>query len=296
MSSTVSGLIVKGIGGFYYVETADGILECRARGVLRKQGITPAVGDRCTVSQKGGDMPMVDSIEPRRNFLIRPPVANIDKLFVVVSACKPSPNMLIIDRLIASAENVDIQPVVVLTKLDLADGADIARIYRNAGLRVIEVRYDTKSGIDEVRGELSGCISAFAGNSGVGKSTLLNAIEPDLRQKTAQISDKLGRGRHTTRSVELFSLSCGGRIADTPGFSSFDGEFGVVIDKDNLQYTFREFGDYLGMCKFTSCAHTCEKGCAIVEAVKKGDIERSRHESYCALYEEAKSVKPWENK
>ncbi len=290
----LNGLILKSTGGFYYVEASGSIYECRARGILRKKEITPLVGDRCVISVPENGLPMVDDIHERKNSLIRPAVANIDKLFIVVSSCQPAPNLLITDRLIAAAEYADIEPIIVLTKQDLSECKNVKEIYSGAGFKVINIRYDETEGIEQVKAELKDCISAFAGNSGVGKSTLLNAIEPDLGLATSHISEKLGRGRHTTRTVELFSLSCGGRIADTPGFSSFDGKLGFVIEKDQLQFCFREFSDHIGNCLFTSCAHTCEKGCAVIDAVKSGNISRSRHDSYKALYEEAQSIKSWE--
>lgn len=292
----LNGLILKSTGGFYYVETAGEIFECRARGILRKKEITPMVGDRCVISVPNNGLPMVDDILPRKNSLVRPLVANIDKLFIIISSCQPAPNLLITDRLTAAAEYVDIEPVIVLTKQDIEQCPQVEDVYSSAGFKVIKISYDSGDGIQQVKDELKGCISAFAGNSGVGKSTLLNAIEPELQLATSHISDKLGRGRHTTRTVELFTLSCGGRIADTPGFSSFDGKLGFVIDKDQLQFCFREFADYIGNCRFTSCSHICEKDCAILEAVKMKKIPASRHESYRTLYNEAQQLKSWEMK
>ncbi len=296
MGEKYSGIIVKGIGGFYYVEAADRIYECKARGLFRLQELVPTVGDNCVISVSDDGSAVIDSIEERRNIFVRPAVANLDKLFVVVSMRDPYPNMLVTDRMVAAAEYADVEPIIVLTKTDLVPGDDIRSIYEKTGLKVISVNYQTGEGIDRVREELTDCFSAFAGNSGVGKSTLLNAVEPGLSQKTAGISRKLGRGRHTTREVELFRLSFGGMIADTPGFSSFDGEVGAVIEKDQLQYCFREFEPYLGECRFASCAHLCEKGCQVIAALKAGEIAKSRHESYVAMYEEAKNIKPWENK
>lgn len=296
MSERYNGIIVKGIAGFYYVEAGGQVYECKARGVFRLQELTPTVGDRCVITVSEDGSAVVDSIEERRNIFVRPAVANLDKLFVVVAAVEPSPNMLVIDRVVAAAEYADVEPIIVLTKTDLAPCDAVLSTYRTAGMKVIVVNYQTGEGIEEVRRELTGCFSAFAGNSGVGKSTLLNAVEPGLSLKTAHISRKLGRGRHTTREVELFRLSFGGMIADTPGFSSFDGEVGAVIEKDQLQYCFREFEEHLGQCRFVSCAHLCEKGCAVIDALKAGKIAKSRHESYVAMYEEARLIKPWENK
>lgn len=292
----LKGLIIKSSGGFYYVEASGHTYECRARGILRKQEITPLVGDRCVISVPDNGLPMVDSIDERKNSLIRPAVANIDKLFIVISACKPAPNPLITDRLTAAAEYADIEPIIITTKVDIADSSAIEEIYRKAGYKVIRADYANSESVEAIKKELAGCISAFAGNSGVGKSTLLNAIEPELQLKTSDISEKLGRGRHTTRTVELYSLSCGGKIADTPGFSSFDGKLGFAIDKEKLPFCFREFEDHIENCRFTSCTHLCEKGCAVIDAVKKGEIATSRHESYCIMYGESQSIKSWENK
>lgn len=289
---TLKGIIIKGTGGFYYVEVADSVYECRARGILRKMRITPVVGDICQISVPENGVCMVESIEERKNLLVRPPLANLDRLFIIVSACDPAPNALLIDRMIASAEDKGIEPVLVFTKNDLADAEEYFSIYSKAGFTAIKIDYNTGEGIEQVRALLAGCVSGFAGNSGVGKSTLLNALEPTLNLQTGEISRKLGRGRHTTRTAELFSL-CGGRIADTAGFSSFDDSFGDAVSTENLPYAFREFADYLGKCKFTSCAHVCEKGCAVLEAVRAGEIAQSRHESYCALYQEAKDRKDW---
>ena len=290
------GLIIKGVGGFYYVE-ADGVIyECKARGVFRKRGITPLAGDRCLITTREDSYSSIDEILPRRNSLIRPAVANIDRLFIVVSAVRPSPNLTVIDRMTAMAEDLEIEPIIVFTKLDIASADETRDIYARAGYETVDIDYATGSGIERMRELMRDKISAFAGNSGVGKSTLLNAIVPELSQETGEISDKLGRGRHTTRSVELFTLPFGGRIADTPGFASFEGELLYIIDKEQLQYCFREFEPYLGECRFTGCAHLCEKGCAVVQAVSEGKIAPSRHESYCVMYDEAKNNKPWEQK
>lgn len=289
-------MIVKGIGGFYYVEAAGTIYECKARGVFRKLGLTPTVGDVCEFSVPESGIAVIDSIEERRNCLIRPAVANLDKLFIVASSKLPQPNTLVLDRLTAIAEFNNIEPVMVFTKLDLADVSEIADIYRKAGIQTVLVNYETQEGLDTLKDLMKDCISAFAGNSGVGKSTLINAIAPQLLLETGEVSEKLGRGRHTTRNVELFTLPFGGRLADTPGFSSFDIETGMMIKKDELAYCFSDFAEYITQCKFTSCAHLCEKGCAVVEAVKQGVIAKSRHDSYKALYEEAKNIKEWERK
>lgn len=293
---TLEGLILKGVGGFYYVESGSNVYECKARGLFRKSGTTPLAGDRCRITVRDGGYCTIDTIEPRKNRLVRPAVANIDTLFIVAASVKPSPSYTVIDRMTAMAEQNGIQPVIVVTKLDLSGAGELCAVYRLAGFEVVEIDYRTGAGLERIRGLMRDKISAFAGNSGVGKSTLLNAIEPDLLLETGDISEKLGRGRHTTRSVELFTLSFGGRIADTPGFASFEGELVMNIEKEQLQYCFREFERYIPDCRFTGCAHLKEKGCAVLEAVERGEIARSRHDSYRLLYEEAKNIKPWEKK
>jgi ribosome biogenesis GTPase len=289
------GRILRGISSFYAVETDSDIVTCKARGVFRKNGITPLPGDWVTVTPGApGEEGTIDEVHPRRNELVRPPLANLDQLFVITSVCEPNPNLLVTDHLIAIAEHAKIEPIVVVSKSDLADSDPLCDIYRKAGFQVFCVGKDNHGEVDAIRDLLRGRISAFAGNSGVGKSTLLNAIDPTLLIETAQISRKLGRGRHTTRHVELYR-SCGGYVADTPGFSALDIENGAFIHKDELQYCFREFAPFLDGCRFgTSCAHIRDKGCKVLEAVEAGVIPRSRHESYAALYAEAKEIKDWQ--
>lgn len=291
----LEGIILKGIGGFYYVEAADAVYECKARGLFRKEGIKPLAGDKVTISVNDKAENTIEEIHPRSNVFSRPPVANIDRLFIVSSSCEPNPVLLIIDRLTAIAVNKGIEPIVVFTKSDLAPVDEYISIYKQAGIKAIAVSSVNGEGVEEVKKELKNHVSAFCGNSGVGKSTLLNAIDPQLALKTAEISDKLGRGKHTTRQSELFRVE-GGYVADTPGFSSFDMEENEVITKEELPYAFVEFSDYLGMCKFTSCLHMKDKGCKIVEAVEEGIIPKSRHESYCSMMEQAKEIKSWELK
>ena len=299
----LEGLIIKGIGGFYYVECRDKVYECRARGALRGGGanrarITPLAGDRCVISIHPDGLASVDSILERRNFLLRPPLANLDVLFIVVSLMDPQPNALTVDRFISLSEYKGIEPVIVITKLDLADDEGFGEIYRRAGFTVIYADYSSQSRefLSEIRDIMKGKICAFAGNTGAGKSTLLNALCPGLDRETGETSKKLGRGRHTTRETELFSLASGGRIADTPGFSSFDGDFSEFVYKDELAGTFREFADFSPLCRFTGCSHTCEKGCEVLAAVNRGEISKSRHDSYVALYNEVKDIREWEKK
>lgn len=287
------GIIIKGIGGFYYVETSEGLFECKARGVFRKSGIKPLAGDRVLISINDKAENTIEKIYDRKNSLDRPPVANVDKLFIVSSVCEPKPVLLIIDRLTALAVINDIEPIVVFTKTDLDDASEYVEIYKKAGIKSFAVSCVNGDGVELIKNEIKGCISSFCGNTGVGKSSLLNAIDSSLSLKTGEISGKLGRGRHTTRHSEMIKIE-DGYVADTPGFSSFDIEENEIILKDDLPYAFKEFRDYIGECKFTSCLHVKDKGCRILQAVEDGDIPVSRHESYCAMMEEAKSVKEWE--
>ena len=291
MMENNKGIILKGIGGFYYVEVADAVYECKARGVFRKERITPFAGDYVKISVNDKAENTIDEIFERKNSLIRPPVANIDNLIIVVSTVQPKPNFLLIDKLIAVAEHKGIEPIIVITKTDLENDSEIVNIYRKSGIKVI-----SKSDSDYlscIKDLMAGKINAFTGNSGVGKTTLLNSLDTTLNRSTGEISGKLGRGRHTTRQAELFK-TCGGYVIDTPGFSSFEFEKSDYIKKEDLAYCFREFREYLGDCKFTSCTHTSDKGCAICEAVNNGIISKSRHNSYIAMYEQAKKIKEWE--
>lgn len=288
-----NGIIIKGIGGFYYVETADGIFECKARGAFRKAGLKPLAGDRVLISINDKAENTIEKIYDRKNSLDRPPVANVDKLFIVSSTCEPKPVLLLIDRLVALATVKSIEPIVVFTKNDLEDASEYIEIYSKAGIKAFSVSCVNGDNVELIRNELKGCISAFCGNTGVGKSSLLNAIDETLALKTGEISDKLGRGRHTTRHSEMIKVE-NGYVADTPGFSSFDTVENEVILKEDLPFAFKEFEQYIGQCKFTSCLHVKDKGCRIIQAVSEGDISPSRHESYCAMLEEAKNIKEWE--
>lgn len=290
---TVNGTIIKGIGGFYYVEAADEIYECKARGVFRKEKLTPLVGDKVSVSINDNAENTIDEIMPRKNALTRPPVVNIDNLIIVVSTVEPKPSTLVIDKLIAVAEHKEIEPIIVITKSDLASAHELYEIYTLAGFKTVVVSNESKSGIDEVKPLLKGKISALTGNSGVGKTSLLNNLDGSLALQTAHISKKLGRGRHTTRQAELYRV-CGGFVVDTPGFSSFEIDKGDIIMKDELPYCFRDFSEYIDKCKFyPSCTHTADKGCAVIEAVNEGKISKSRHNSYVQLYNAVKDVKEW---
>ena len=282
--------ITKGVGGFYYVRTETGMVECRARGIFRKRGLTPVAGDNVALS---ADNAAIEEILPRKNVFIRPPVANLDVLFIVASTTQPTPSTRILDELTAAAVYKDVQPVLVITKADLAAADQLMACYAHSGIPVVQLQYDTGEGLDLLRGYIAGHLCAFCGNSGVGKSTLLNALDPSLQRQTGAISQKLGRGRHTTREVEIFE-SCGGRIADTPGFASLEAQKLARIPKEELQHAFPEFAPYFGQCRFTGCSHRSETGCAVRAALQAGEISSSRYESYLAMYEEASQRKEWE--
>lgn len=293
---TLQGTILKGIGGFYYVEAADTVYECKARGIFRRHSQKPLAGDQVVIVPAEDGTATIDEILPRKNQLVRPPVANVDQLIITASTCDPAPKPLIIDKMTALAVYKNIQPVVVITKSDLDDGAWLKEIYDLAQIRCVLFSAVSGEGVGEIKELLRNRISAFSGNSGVGKSSLLNRLYGGLQLETGDISQKLGRGRHTTRQVELFRLEGGGYVADTPGFSTVDVERYELIRKEELPQCFPEFEPYLNQCKFTSCAHICEKGCAVLKAVEEGKISKSRHGSYCAMYQEVKDVKEWELK
>ncbi len=289
------GLIIKAIGGVYTVEAPDGVFECKARGIFRKKGISPVCGDRVEIEFENKTA-VITEIKERKSLIIRPPLANLDVLVFVASICEPAPNLLILDKFIAVAEYKNIKPMVVITKIDKQEPNEYLNIYNKSGIDVFAVDNITGKGSDEVKQALMGKFSAFTGNTGVGKSSLLNNIFPELDLATNEISKKLGRGKHTTRHVELYKLNDGGYIADTPGFSSFDTNRYDIILKEDLAGCFKEFKPYVNKCRFQDCSHTKEKGCAVIEAVENGEIARSRHESYLSMYEQAKQIKEWEYK
>ncbi len=292
----MKGILIKAIAGFYYVKSDDKIYECKARGSLRNNELSPVVGDRVEFLLHENSYPSIESIYDRKNCLVRPNVANIDKLFIVSSYCTPAPNTVIIDRLTAICEFYNIEPIIVFNKADLGDFSEFSTLYKKSGFKVYVVSAATGEGIEELKKEISGCTSAFTGNSGVGKSSLLNVLFKNLNLQTGEVSEKLGRGRHTTRHTELFQHDLGGFVADTPGFSSLENmELGFAF-KERLAECFAEFNDYLHLCKFTSCSHTKEKGCAVIEAVNNGEIEESRHKTYCLLYNELKDLTSWNKK
>ena len=293
----MEGRILKALSGFYYVDSGEGpLIQCRARGRFRHQKITPLVGDRVRITPLEEGTGVLDSILSRKNAFQRPAVANIDQLVVVASGAVPVTDPFLIDRVAAIAEHKGCECLICVNKCDLDQGDELCRIYQAAGFPTLRVSAETGQGIPALAEAIAGKISAFTGNSGVGKSSILNALEPGFRLPVGEVSDKLGRGRHTTRHVELFRLSNGAVVADTPGFSSFDAELEQELGIEELPQAFREFRPYLGQCRFIGCAHVKEKGCAVREALAEGKISPSRHASYVRLYQQAREVRPWEQK
>lgn len=281
----IQGKIFKGIGGFYYVKSGDSIYECRARGRFRKDGITPLVGDdvSCLID-KASNTGMISNIIPRTNFLIRPPVANVTQIAIVVSVTNPKPNLKTVDKLISSAIYANIKPLICINKIDLQNGEKLFEIYSKIGFDTIYISAESRENIDMLIEKLSGEVTVFAGNSGVGKSSLLNCILKDANLETGTISSKIERGRHTTRHSELIPLdNSGGYIIDTPGFSSFSVS---GFNEHELYKLFPEFIEFADNCRFADCSHTVEKGCAVLEAIESGEISRTRHDSYVEQYKE----------
>ena len=290
------GRIQKALSGFYYVNTGAEVLTCRARGKFRKEGVSPLVGDRVQVRELGGGEGVVEAVLPRKNAFARPAVANIDQLVVIASGAIPKTDPFLIDRVASIAALKGCGVVVVLNKCDL-DGADeLYRIYSGAGFPTLRVSAETGEGIEDLKPLIAGKLSAFTGNSGVGKSSILNALDPAFHIQVGDVSQALGRGRHTTRHVELFRLACGADVVDSPGFSSFETDELNLELKHRLPETFVEFRPYLDRCRFVGCSHTKETGCAVLEAVGAGEIQRSRHASYVRLYEELKPLQEWQEK
>lgn len=287
----MQGTIIKGIGGFYYVKASQNVYECRARGVFRKQRITPAIGDIVEIEADGEKGSIVDILD-RRSYLVRPPVANIDTMLLVSAASSPEPNLFLMDKMLVNAEISHISPVVCINKTDLARRDDLTDIYKNAGYEIFTVSAEKNEGIQELTGYLKGRTTAFAGLSGVGKSSLLNIIT-DGKLETGSVSEKIQRGKHTTRHVELFELSDGGFVLDTPGFSSLEIE---GIKADELWQYFPEMRDSRNKCRFRGCSHINEPDCYIKDKLKNGEILPSRYESYVQIYNQLKSVKEWEKK
>ena len=295
MSLKTEGRILRSLSGFYDVQTPQGLITCRARGILRKEGNSPLTGDLVEISVEKGKG-MVERILPRKNHFIRPAVANVDALVVFAANVNPVTEPFLIDRVAAIAGDQNVPVYLCVNKCDLDPAHDLVRIYEHAGFPVICTSAQTGEGVEALRALLTGKLTAFTGNSGVGKSSILNRLAPALQLETGEVSEKLGRGRHTTRHVELFPLGEDTYVADTPGFSSFDTDQMELILKENLQYAFPDFAGYLGKCRFDDCSHRKEPDCAVRAAVDAGDIEKSRYESYLRLYEKVSQIKAWEIK
>ena len=295
MANKTTGRILRSLSGFYDVQTEEALITCRARGILRKEGVTPLTGDLVEITVEKGKG-MVEAVLPRRNSFVRPAVANVDALAVFAANVNPVTEPFLIDRVAAIAGDQNIPVYLCVNKCDLDPGLDLMKIYRNAGFTVIVTSAETGEGVDTLWELIRGKLTAFTGNSGVGKSSILTGLCPRLELPTGEVSQKLGRGRHTTRHVQLYDLGENTYVADTPGFSSFDTELMDVILKENLQYAFSDFAPYIGACRFDDCSHRKEPGCAVTQAVAEGKIEPSRYDSYLRLYEKASQIKLWELK
>ena len=295
MENKQTGRILRSLSGFYDVQTPAGIISCRGRGHLRRGAETPLTGDLVEISVERGKG-MVEKILPRKNHFIRPAVANVDALVVFAANVNPVTEPFLIDRVAAIAGDQEVKVVLCVNKCDLDPAVDLVKIYQKAGFKVIQTSAETGEGVEALRAAIRGKLVAFTGNSGVGKSSILNRLCPQLGLATGEVSEKLGRGRHTTRHVELYDLGEDTFVADTPGFSSFDTDQMEVILKENLQYAFPDFGDYIGRCQFHDCSHRKEPGCAVTAALAAGEIEPTRYDSYLRLYEKASLIKEWELK
>ena len=290
-----TGRIIRSLSGFYDVQTSTGVITCRGRGHLRRGTQIPLTGDMVEITVEHGKG-MVEQILPRKNCFVRPAVANVDVLVVFAANVNPVTEPFLIDRVAAIAGDQGVEVCICVNKCDLDPGLDLAKIYRHAGFSVFQTSAETGEGLEQLRTMLKGKVAAFTGNSGVGKSSVLNRLCPELELATGEVSEKLGRGRHTTRHVELYQLEQDTFVADTPGFSSFDTDQMEVILKENLQFAFPDFADYVGCCQFRDCTHRKEPGCAVRTALDAGELEPTRYESYLRLYEKASQIKTWELK
>lgn len=288
------GTIVKALSGFYYVHCAGTTYTCRARGKFRHGKLSPLVGDRVRFTELEQQTGALDEILPRVNQFVRPAVANVDQLVIIVSQAIPVTDPFLIDRIITVAASRGCGCVICINKCDLDTGEGLFDTYSTAGYPTVRVSAETGEGIDQLRQLIGGKVSAFTGNSGVGKSSILNALSPSFALDTGEVSEKLGRGRHTTRHVELFALDEHTLIADTPGFSSFDADGSDLCSKEDLANFFPEFSRHTDSCRFPDCAHLKGKGCGVLEAVARGEIVPSRHASYVRLYEQAGTIPEWE--
>ena len=292
----MKGKIMKALSGFYYVADGDNIVTCKPRGRFRRQGDVPVVGDEVEYSLSGAQPTQgtLEKILPRKNCLIRPAVANLDALVILVSGAIPVTEPFLIDRMTVIAERQNILPILCVNKTDLDPARELLEIYRGVGYPVVSTSAATGEGIEALQKLIAGKTVAFTGNSGVGKSAVLSRLCPSLTLQTGEVSEKLGRGRHTTRHIELFSVGSGTLAADTPGFSSFDLEMMDRIPKQELAELFPEFRQYIGCCRFQDCSHRSEPDCAVLAALRDGKISPSRHQSYRKLYELSEQMKSWE--
>lgn len=294
----MEGIITKGIGGFYYVETAEGVYECKARGLFRKQKISPLPGDRCVISAMENFEGYIEEIQPRKNSFIRPPVANVDRLYIVCAAASPDPLPILIDKLTIAAVKENVEACIIINKMDLENDntKELYNAYTKAGFKVFTLSAREGKGIDEVKTDMSGKLSVFAGCSGVGKSSILNCILPDIQRETGNISEKIKRGKHTTREVSLIKLPYGGYIADTPGFSEVELTELLDIEKEELCFLFPEIEKFSGGCNFRDCAHINEPGCQVKKAVEDGEISLIRYENYKEIYKQLGEINKWKKK
>lgn len=290
-----TGRIIRSLSGFYDVQIGSQVVTCRGRGVLRKQHITPLTGDMVEITVEHGKG-MVEAVLPRQNSFVRPAVANVDALAIFAANVNPVTEPFLIDRVTAIAGNQNVKCVICINKCDLDPAKQLREIYENAGFPVIATSAVTGEGVEQLRSFLKGKLTAFTGNTGIGKSSILNALCPELNLATGEVSEKLGRGRHTTRHVELYTLDEDTFVMDTPGFASFDTDQMDVILKENLQYAFPDFAPWIGSCQFADCSHRQEPGCAVREALAAGKIMPTRYDSYLKLYEKSAQIKQWELK
>lgn len=288
----MEGIVVKGIGGFYYVKVENQIIQCKGRGIFKKDGIKIAVGDMVTIELNEGSDATITKIHERRNCFIRPPIANVDCFAVVLAAANPEPNFTIIDRFLVMAEKSNMDVILCVNKLDLAEPVMVERlenIYKKI-YPMVFLNAKTGTGIEELKQLMAGKKCALAGPSGVGKSTILNALEPKVTVETGEISEKTKRGKHTTRHVEIFDTNFGALVFDTPGFTSFEV---LEAEEDELQHLYPEMLPYLGKCKYDDCRHIKEPECSVLEAVQSGQISKSRYRSYAEQYKEIKEKKKY---
>lgn len=292
----MEGTIVKALSGFYYVSCDEQVYECKARGKFRLDGTSPLVGDKVSFAIDQNGKGFIEKVFDRKNSFIRPAVANIDALVFVAANTNPVTDPFLIDRVSVIAEEAGCELLVCINKVDIDHADGIYTIYTGSGFTTLRTSAATGLGIAKLKAALKGKISAFTGNSGVGKSSILNSIVPEFNIEVDAVSSKLGRGKHTTRHVELYDIGDDTFIADTPGFASFDIEMMQTIDKQELQYDFREFKKYIGNCRFNDCAHMKEPGCAVTDALRRGEIQQSRYQSYKRLYELSAQSNFWEAK